>query len=113
MNNEINHIDDLFDDSVSKSLRKLGFIFPRSCADFNKIEENIKVNKLTIPINLRDPFVFLGKKVFQKHSAITLSLSDYSMQLAQAAREGNNISDDVKDKIEKDKLAAKKKNNAT
>lgn len=112
MNNEINHIDDLFDDSISKSLRKLGFIFPRSCTDFNQIEENIKVNNLAIPINLRDPSVFLGKKVFQNHAAITLSLSDYSMQLAQAAREGNDISEDVKDKMEKDKLAAKNKNKA-
>lgn len=113
MNNEINHIDDLFDGSISKSLRNLGFVFPRTCADFNKLEENIKVNKLSMPMNLRNPSVFLGKKVFQRHSAVTLSLSDYSMQLAQAAREGNNISDDVKDKMEKDKLAAKKKNNAT
>ncbi|SDP99717.1 hypothetical protein SAMN05428975_5130 [Mucilaginibacter sp. OK268] len=113
MNNEINHIDDLFDDSISKSLRKLGFIFPRTCADFNKIEENIKVNKLSMPMNLRDPSVFLGKKVFQNHSAITLSLSDYTMKLAQAAREGNDISEEVKDKMEKDKLAAKNKNKAT
>lgn len=108
MNNEINNIDDLFDDSIDSSLRQLGFVFPSSSADFNQIEENLKNDKFSKPASLQDPYSFLGKRRFNSGSKKLANPNDYSVQLAQAARDGSEISDEIKTKMAEDKLKSKK-----
>ena len=66
MNNELNNIDDLFDDSISRSLKHLGFVFPRNSADLRKIDENSGDAKILKSGSLTDPYSFLGKRRFSR-----------------------------------------------
>ena len=113
MNNEIKNIHDLLDDNISRSLRQLGLLFPRTAADFKKIENEIKNNKIVQPERLKDPNSFLGKRHF--HKSIKQHQEgepiNYTQNLAQAAREGKLISEDVKKKMAEDKLKSNKKKN--
>ncbi|WP_153799671.1 hypothetical protein [Foetidibacter luteolus] len=113
MNKELDNMDDLFDDNIGKSLRQLGFMFPRTAADFKRIEDLAKKNQANLPDRLSDPYQFLGKRNFRCdiNSFHIDQQDEYSNKLAQAAREGKNIPDDIKAKMAQDKLklAQKKK----
>lgn len=111
MNNEHNNMDDLFDDNIGKSLRQLGYVFPQTTADFKHIENLAKKQPLPQPDRLKDPYQFLGKRSFKSNAGASNgeSLGDYSSNLSQAAREGRNISDDIKAKMAQDKLKASQK----
>lgn len=109
MNNELNNIDDLLDDSIGKSLRQLGFTFPRTVDDFNRIEEYVKNNKPALPKRLQDPSTFLDQKVFKSNALLRNGQEIYFQNLAQAARDGKVITDDVKKKMAEDKLNSGKK----
>lgn len=111
MNSDINNIDDLFDDSLSKSLTQLGFLFPKTIADFKRIEQHIKNNRIPQPDRLKDPYVFLNKHLFKGGIQGNENDLNYSENLAQAAREGKEMTDEVKKKMLEDKLKARKKDN--
>src|SRR5690554_616097 len=103
MNNEINNIDDLFDDSISRSLKHLGIVFPRTFADLKKINENLYDPKVIKSGSLTDPYSFLGKRRFSRHVEAVLIQNDYFNNLSQAAREGREISDEIRKKMAEDK----------
>jgi len=113
MNNTLNNMDDLFDDNIGISLRQLGVIFPREVADFKRIESQVKKNKIIQPEHLKDPFSFLGKRTFKSWSKSTGEEDEklYSQNLAQAARDGKIISDEIKKKMVEDKLKSSQKKN--
>jgi len=111
MKNDNSYIDDLFDDGIARSLNALGFVFPRTAADFDLIETKIANQQNIQPERLKDPYSFLGKRAFKGDRTIVKDQVDYSQSLAQAAREGNVISDDVKRKMAEDKLRANQKQN--
>lgn len=105
MNKEINKIDDLFDNSIGRSLRRMGYIFPSTAADFKRIEEEISKEGIKQPEGLKDPFEFIGKRKFKKALGDAVEdQNDYSLKLAQAAREGKEIPEDIKKKMAEDKL---------
>ncbi len=111
MNNELDNMDDLFDDNIGKSLRHLGFIFPRTAADFKNIEDLAKKHHVKLPDRLNDPYQFLGKRSFKSDtSPLNIDQQDeYFNKLAQAARDGKTIPDDIKKKMAKDKLKSQQK----
>lgn len=111
MNNELNNMDDLLDDSVGKSLRELGFTFPRNIEDFKSIEEYVKKNRIALPERLQDPYKFLGEKTYSFISQNEQGQGEYFQQLAQAARAGKVITEDIKKRMAEDKLKANKKKN--
>ena len=111
MNKELNNMDDFLDDSIGRSLRKLGFTFPRNIEDFKSIEERVKKNGIALPERLQDPYKFLGEKTYSLISQNEQGQGEYFQQLAQAAREGKLITDDIKKRMAEDKLKANKKNN--
>jgi hypothetical protein len=109
MNNDINNMQDLYDDNISRSLRKIGIVFPRTAIDFKEIDAEVNEGKLAQPERLKNPFSFLGKRHFKGEQSIHLEEQhEYSTSLAQAAREGKVISDEVKKKMAADKLNSKK-----
>lgn len=110
MNNEVSNIDDLFDDITGESLRILGFTFPKTTADFRRIELRLEKNPIPQPDKLKDPFQFLGSRKFVASSNVVSKDEriDYVQNFAQAAREGKNaISDEVKARMVEDKLKSK------
>lgn len=109
MNDEINNMKDLLDDDIHKSLSKLGFLFPKSVDDFNKLEFEIKKNPIAQPDRLKDPFHFLGQRSYYiAGQKIETEEFDYPQNLAQAAREGKDIPEDIKRKMAEDKAISKR-----
>lgn len=113
MNNELNNIDDLLDDNIGKSLRVLGFTFPRTAEDFKRIEECVKKNRVALPARSQDPYSFLGKRAYNliSQNVHEQGQGEYFKQLAQAARDGKIITDDIKKRMAEDKLKSGKKKN--
>lgn len=110
MSNDMNNIQDLLDDSIQKSLRTLGLTFPKNAADFKKLELDISKANIIQPNRLKDPSSFLSKRSYHadKQHVELQNESDYQQNLAQAAREGNKISEDIKKKMADDKQKIKK-----
>jgi hypothetical protein len=111
MNNSIDSIDGLFDDQIAKVLKQLGYSFPKSEADFKKIESDLKMNGTIQPEALKNPYTFLGKRSFK--CQITSTSGDdqifYDQNLSQAARAGKDISEEIRRKMAEDKLKASQK----
>lgn len=113
MERTIDNIDDWFDDNIGKSLRQLGYCFPKTMADFKKIESQVKKNKIAVPDKLKNPYAFLGKRNFNGLTAVghEEEQTSYTQNLSQAAREGKGISDEVRKRMNEDKLNAGQKKN--
>lgn len=110
-----NNIDDFLDDELHQSLSKLGYIFPNTISDFKEIIISTKKEKRKQPKQLKDPYKFLNHKVYnQNKNLININdEADYSEIFAQAAREGKQISEEVKNEMQKDKLESRDKNTDT
>lgn len=107
-----NNIDDFLDDELHQSLSKLGHIFPSTISDFKEIIKSTKEEKRKQPKQLKDPYEFLNHKVYNSHKKL-ISINDeaeYSEKFAQAAREGKQISEEVKNEMQNDKLKSRDKN---
>ena len=111
MDNALNNMDDLLDDNIGKSLRQLGFTFPKTAGDFKRLEEYVKNNKNTMPARLQDSNSFLNKRAFKPSIAhgSDEEQGEYFQKLAQAARDGNEITDEIKKRMAEDKLKSGKK----
>ena len=108
MINELNNMDDLLDDNIGKSLGELGFIFPSTPEDFRRIEHDLKNNAITLPKRLQDPYSFLGKRAYHPISKNEHGKMGYTQELAQAARDGKPITEDIRRKMVEDKLKSEK-----
>ena len=108
-----NNIDDFLDDELHQSLSKLGYIFPSTISDFKEIVKSTKEGKRKQPKQLKDPYKFLNHKVYNPNeNLITVNdETDYSEIFAQAAREGKQISEEVKIEMQNDKLKSRDKKN--
>lgn len=113
MKKDIANMDDLFDDSIDQSLRCLGFTFPRTVSDFCQIESKVRNSKIKQPDRLKDPFVFLGKRMHNGNNQVMpdREQNEYSQNLAQAAREGKVISEEIKKRMAADKQKTNQKKN--
>lgn len=110
MSNGINNMDDLLDDGISRSLSELGFIFPKTLDDFKILDNQAKSSKIIQPDSIKDPFKFFGKRAFKSNQlqGHEYSQTKYLQSFAQAAREGNVISDEIKRKMTEDKQKSRR-----
>lgn len=107
-----NNIDDFLDDELHQSLSKLGYIFPSTISDFKEIIKSTKEKKRKQPKQLKNPYEFLNHKVYNCDKKF-ISINDeaeYSEKFAQAAREGKQISEEIKNEMQIDKLKSRGKN---
>ena len=95
-----------------KALKNHGYIFPASEEELKLSEENISMMEFEIPDKLNDPLEILKLGRIEKVSEFN-SFYDAEIEenLAQAAREGSNIPDDVWEQMEKDRKKEENKNN--
>jgi hypothetical protein len=112
MNTISDDIDDFMNDNIHEALEGLGFIFPKTINDFNKIEKDVNRRKRKQPEQLKDPFKFLNQRVYRDAMNLTSfpTEQDYSQNFAQAAREGKTISEDLKLKMSEDKFKSRQQN---
>jgi len=108
MNNELHNMDDLFDESIGKSLRQLGDTFAKTTADCKKMDELAQKMQINKPERLTDPYAFLGKRSFRRAASSQNNEEEknYDSEMAQAAREGKGINEEIKKKMAADKLMA-------
>ena len=98
--------------SLYKALKKFIYTFPDSEEDLILSEEKISKMEFEIPDKLNDPLEILRvgriEKVSEFHSFYDAELEE---NLAQAAREGSNIPDDVWEQMEEDRKKKENKSN--
>ena len=95
-----------------KALKNYGYIFPETEEELKLSEENISMMDFEIPDKLNDPLEILKLCRIEKISEFN-SFYDAEIEenLAQAAREGSNIPDDVWEQMENDRKREENKNN--
>lgn len=111
MSNNNHNLDDLLDDDLHRLLAQSGFIFPKTDSDFENIRSQAKAMSPVQPDRLKDPYSFLGKRSFSRklENQARQVPFEYIQRLAQAAREGSVIPDDIKKKMEEDKQKSREK----
>lgn len=109
MKNKIKITDSDFDSILNNSLRSQGYLFPENDEQIVFFEKNIK--QCNIPDKFKSPeFVFEGKrKKFKRKEFITENTED-DVKWSIAAREGKELSEDIKQQMIKDREEARKKN---
>lgn len=98
--------------TLYKSLKNYGYIFPESEEELKLSEERISMMEFEVPDKLNNALEILKigriEKVSEFHSFYDGEIEE---NLAQAAREGSNIPDDVWEEMEKDRKNEENKNN--
>ena len=95
-----------------KALKNYGYAFPESKEELKLAEQMISKMEFEIPDKLNDPLEILKvgriEKVSEFHSFYDAEIEE---NLAQAAREGSNIPDDVWEQMEEDRKKNEDKKN--
>lgn len=105
MSNQKNNADQ--HKAFYEALKSYGYIFPETEEDLEKFEISILKMKFSIPDNLNDPGRILTEGRIEKSSQFNLFYDEQVEEnLAQAAREGSDISSDVWEQMEKDRKRA-------
>lgn len=103
-----------FEKRLVKSLRCHGFLFPSNEEELDALEKSQAAEINGMPDFLESPMDILNRglitKVLRKDSPVDL---DSSTNLAQAAREGKALSDEVKKRMQEDRRNAKGKFDGT
>jgi hypothetical protein len=88
--------DDLFDSEIYLSLKKLGYLFPTTDEEFLDIINEANIKQMTKPASLQDPYSFLKAKQGEVPKCDGRRVAEeYQGNLAQAAREGQQIPDHI------------------
>jgi hypothetical protein len=107
-NDNINEREDPeFNHSLFESLKNAGYVFPENEEDIDRLLANFKKAKCIAPSDFEDPLTVL-KNGFLSVTTDFNSSRDKEIEanLAQAAREGGTIDDDVDSQMKKDRKAA-------
>lgn len=98
-----------FDNSLSKHLRASGDLFPQTEEEFLDALDKMP-EEMILPEKFKDPFKILNEGSSISELRIE-SFEDRSVEenLARAAREGGNIPEAVKRRMEADRIKAEKK----
>jgi len=98
-----------FEDSLEKSLKSLGYLFPSTEDEVEAFEKNNKIEE--VPVHFSSASTLLSKS---KHTSINKKIktaaNKSSENLARAARNGNNISEDIIKKMKSDRNHAENGN---
>jgi hypothetical protein len=91
-----------FEDSFKKSLKSLGYLFPTSEDEVDSFEENKKIEN--VPENYSNAPELLSKsKQISISKNTQLGVNNSTENLAMAARNGGNISEDILKKMKSDR----------
>lgn len=95
------------DKAFHKALKKGGYIFPETDEELLNFEISISKMKFHIPEELNNPLKILKRgKIDKVHEFNTFYDEQVEGNLAQAARDGSNITDEVWLQMEKDRKKA-------
>lgn len=93
-----------------KALKRYGYIFPETEDELKQFEDSIANMEFKIPDKFSDPIEILAKgKVDKIENYLSFSDEQVEENLAQAAREGSEIPDDVLKQMENDRRKAEGK----
>lgn len=96
---------------IQEAIRKLGWNIPESAEDVERLEAELADRSIDLPPHLSDPTALLDRErstIPFSRPGSTESPTDTEENLAQAARFGGEIPDDVKTKMEQDRDAAER-----
>lgn len=99
------------EENLYRALKSYGHIFPETDEELILFEKTISQMKFIVPEKFQDPQVLLNKGKVEKISNFH-SFYDHEIEenLAQAAREGGEISEDILRQMEKDREEAEEDN---
>ena len=109
-----NFNEEEFDKSLQEYLRATGDLFPKTPEEISDAIKKLTLDQ-KLPPDLSDPFVVMTNAVNSKFKLSAFEDSAIEENLARAAREGGDIPDDIKKRMEEDRKAAeqnRKNNNA-
>lgn len=93
-----------------KALKSYGYLFPETEAELQSFEESISKMKFQIPDKFNDPIAILkAGKISNVSQFNSFNDEEIEEHLAQAAREGSDIPEDVRAQMEKDRKDAEEK----
>lgn len=94
---------------LAYSLRSNGYLFPVLIEQVKFLEENHKVIFQNIPSNITSAADILGRGIISFKPTFQVQINEEAQQnLAQAAREGKEIPDEVRQQMLRDRLKANK-----
>lgn len=94
-----------------KALKSYGYVFPETEEELQAFENSISKMKFEIPEKLDNPSAFLKKgKIKGVGNFNSFYDEEVEENLAQAAREGSDIPNDVWQQMEKDRKNAEEAN---
>lgn len=98
-----------FDDLLAATLRKKGLMIPVSVQEVEKAEAEIDEQTVRLPESLEDPFTFLNRP--RRSNVLRFRRASepndgFQEELARVAREGSEISDEVADRMRRDRQEA-------
>jgi hypothetical protein len=107
-NDYLNEKDDPeFNDSLLDSMKRAGYVFPETEEELEYLIEKFNKSKIVLPDELNDPILILKQGLLTVKTDFSSSTDeDVDINLAQAAREGGTIEEDVKSQMNKDRKAA-------
>ena len=95
-----------------KALKSYGYIFPETDEELQNFEISISKMKFDIPDKFSNPLTILSTgKIKKVNEFNTFYDEEVEENLAQAAREGSNIPDEVWIQMEKDRKNAEESDN--
>lgn len=99
--NKNNLINDL-EDSIKKSLRNLGYLFPSTEDEVETFEKTNKIERVPEEFSSASELVTKSKHI-ELSKTLKINVDNYSTNLARAARKGNSIPEDVLKKMKEDR----------
>jgi hypothetical protein len=108
--NKTNEKKSLFEDAFHEALKKFGYLFPETEEELKQLKEKLSKTKIEVPDDLN-----YSMKILQRGKITYLSEFNSSEDveieenLAIAAREGSEISDETFEQMEKDRREAEEK----
>ena len=113
MSNKEHKIDPEFDKDVYTIMQTAGWLFPETPWEVEKIEKELEQNPVKLPDSISDASKvynlmqgILNDGLSKAHSS-DLANEDIRINLARAAREGSDISDDLAERMRKDRKKAR------
>lgn len=103
------HYPDKSESKLAFSLRSNGYLFPVSIEQVRILEENHPLVFQHMPSNISSAADILKRGIMSIESAFSVQINaEIQNNLAQAAREGKEISDEVRQQMIRDRQTARK-----
>jgi hypothetical protein len=101
--------DSIFEDAWYEALCKFGYIFPETEEQLKDLKAKISKEKISLPIELKDPFKIIENGRITSISSLTFDNKEIEENMAMAAREGKEIPEDILKQMAQDRNEAEEK----